>query len=304
MTDDTEDPRSARPPGLPALPATAFVLVWSSGYIAGPAGVDAVAPFTLLTARFVLAAVVAGVLARVLHGPLRIGGRLLLRICAVGLMMNALQFGLVYLAFDAGLGATLGALMHSLSPVLTVVLAGVLLRERLSPLQVGGFVLGVIGVLVVLGPDVDGAGGVAGIVFGVLSVLSLSLGSLGQRWIGVDTDPLWSSTVQFAVSVPPLALLAVALERTDPVERPVSGLVVILYLALVNSVVGLLLLGLLMRHGGAGASASVFFLMPPVTAVMAWFIFGDTLDLREMAGLVVAVVGVAVATRVRPRVAP
>ncbi len=77
--------------------------------------------------------------------------------------MNGVQFGFMYVAFEAGLGATLAALLHSLSPVLTVVLAGVLLRERVRPLQVVGLAIGVVGVMVVLGPDVDEAGGAIGI---------------------------------------------------------------------------------------------------------------------------------------------
>ena len=68
-------------------------------------------------------------------------------------------------------------------------------------------------------------------------------------------------------------------------------------MAVVISIFGGLLLGTLVRAGGAGAASSVFFLMPPVTAVLAWLAFGDTLSLREIVGLVIAVVGVAVATR-------
>ncbi len=285
---------------MPLLPAGAFVVVWSSGYIAGPAGVEVVAPFSLLGARFTVAAVLAVALAARLRGRLRIERRDLLRVCGVGLMMNALQFGLMYVAFDVGLGATLGSLFHSLSPVLTVVLAGVLLRERLRPAQVAGFVLGIAGVLLVLGPELDGAGGAMGVTMAVLSVLTLSLGSLGQRWIRHGPDPLWAAAIQFAVSAPPLVVLGLVLEGTSPVSGS-SGqaLGVVLYLAVVNSVMGLLLLGVLMRAGGAGASSSVFFLMPPVTAVLAFLFFGDTLGPRELSGLVVTVVGVAVATRRR-----
>lgn len=283
------------------VPAAAFVLVWSSGYIAGPAGVEAVAPFSLLGARFTLAAILTVGLARWLRGPLRIDRQNLARVCGVGLMMNALQFGLMYVAFDAGLGATLGSLFHSLSPVLTAILAGVLLRERLTRVQVGGFVLGVAGVLLVLGPEVDEAGGALGVVMASLSVLTLSLGSLGQRWISSGPDPLWGAAIQFAVSAPPLVALGFLLEGTSPVMKAGQGLVVVLYLAIVNSIVGLLLLGTLMRSGGGGASSSVFFLMPPVTAVLAFFFFADTLNLRELAGLVITVLGVGVATRSRRR---
>lgn len=286
-------------PTFPWVVGIGFVLVWSSGYIAGPAGVDAVAPFTLLALRFALAALILVPLARWRRGPLRMDRTTLARVALVGVTMNALQFGLMYLAFDAGLGATLGALLHSLSPVLTVILAGVLLGERVHRVQVLGLAIGVAGVALVLGPDVDAAGGTLGVTLGLLSMLTLSLGTMGQRWIPRGTDPWWSASVQFAVSVPPLAVLALVIDGTDGITDAGQGLTALLYLAAINSVVGLLLLGSLVRRGGAGASSSVFFLMPPVTAVMAYVVLGDTLGPLELVGLVVAVVGVAVATRRR-----
>jgi drug/metabolite transporter (DMT)-like permease len=292
-TDTTQQTRVS----LPLVPAAAFVLVWSSGYIAGPYGVDGMRPLSLVAWRFILAAAIVAVLARALRGPLRVDRGEATRIAVAGFVMNGLQFGAMYLAFDAGLGATLGALLHSLSPVLTAVLAGLLLRERLTRVQVLGFVVGVSGVLIVLGPDVEEAGGPAGIGFAVLAVLALSFGTLGQRWIGHGPDPLWSAAIQFGVSGPPVLLLALVLEGTDPVLDAQRAALALGYLAVVNSIVGLVLLGLLVRRRGAGAAASVFFLMPPVTAVMAWLVLGETLTLREGIGLAVAVAGVAAATR-------
>ena len=135
-------------------------------------------------------------------------------------MLNGVQFGAMYLAFDAGLGATLASLMHSLSPVLTALLAALFLRERLSPRQMLGFVVGVAGVLLVLGPDIEGAGGTAGLVWGVIGVLGLSIGTLGQRWIGHAPDPYWSAFIQFGVSAIPLTVLALSIEGTDVVSDP------------------------------------------------------------------------------------
>ncbi len=292
------------PGSVPLLPAAGFVLVWSSGYIAGPAAVAVAGPLSVLGYRFVLAALLAGVLARVLRGPLRVTRALLGRVLVVGLMMNALQFSLMYLAFDAGLDPTLGALLHSLLPVLTVVLAGVILRERVHRLQVLGLAIGVAGVVLVLGPDISSAGGPLGLGLGVLATFALSLGTLGQRWVGGagdGIDPLWSSALQLAVSAPPLLVLGLTLEGPWPVYDLRDAVLLTVFLAVVNSVVGLLLLGAVVRRGGAGASSSVFFLMPPVTAVMAFVVFGDTLDALELTGLVLAMVGVGIATR-PPRV--
>ena len=286
---------------LPLVPAAGFVLVWSSGYIAGPYGVEAVSPLALVAGRFVLATLLVGILARVLRGPLRVSRQDAIRIALAGFVLNAIQFAAMYLAFDAGLGATLASLLHSLSPVLTALLAAMFLHERLSRVQLIGFVVGVAGVLLVLGPDIDQAGGTLGVTLGVISVLGLSLGTLGQRWIGHAPDPLWSATIQFGVSAPPLVVLALLVEGTDVVRDPVAGGISLVYLAVVNSILGLGLLGILVRARGAGAAASVFFLMPPVTAVLAWLILGETLGAREIAGLVITVVGVAAATRATPR---
>lgn len=286
---------------LPLVPAAAFVVVWSSGYVAAPLGVEAIEPLTLVAWRFALAAVVTGVVARTLRGPLRVSPGTMLRTAATGLIMNGVVFSAIFLAFEAGMGATLGALLHSLSPVLTAVLAGLLLRERLTRVQVLGFVIGVAGVVVVLGPDVDAAGGWYGVIFGALSVLGLSLGTLGQHWLGGGpggaADPWWSTTIQFAACVPAVLALSLALEGVDVVHDPVQGALALLWLAGVNSLVGLLLLGVLVRARGPGASASVFFLMPPITAVLAWIVFGDLLSVRETAGLALTVIGVAIATR-------
>ncbi|RYB89685.1 hypothetical protein EUA06_13845 [Nocardioides glacieisoli] len=284
---------------LPLVPAAAFVLVWSSGYISGPAAVHAAAPFSVLGWRFTIAAVLAAGLAIALRRPSRMDRATLVRVAAVGLVMNALMFGMMYVAFDLGLGATLASLFHALSPVLTALFAAVLLGERISPLQVGGFVLGVVGVLIVLGSDLGHAGGPWAVLIGVLSMLTLSLGTLGQRWIGAQPDLLWSAAVQFAVSAPPLLVLGWTTEGAWPVTDTRQAVVSVLFLAIVNSIVGLVLLALLVLRGGSGAAASLFFLSPPVTAVLAWVVLDETLSITQLVGLVVAVIGVGAATRTR-----
>ena len=118
VTSRTESARH-----LPLVPAAAFVLVWSSGYISGPAAVHAAAPFTVLGWRFVIAALLGAGLALALRRPTRMDRATLGRVAAVGFVMNAVQFGLMYVAFDLGLGATLASLFHALSPVLTALLA-------------------------------------------------------------------------------------------------------------------------------------------------------------------------------------
>lgn len=284
---------------LPLVPAVAFVLVWCSGYIAAPVGVEAVEPITLAGLRFTVAAVAAATVAWLTRRPVPADRPAMMRIAAVGLVMNGLQFALIYLAFGLGLSPTLASLFHSLSPVLTVLLAAGMLHERISRVQVVGFLIGVAGVVLVLGPDLDAAGGAVAVGLGALSMLCLSLGTLGQRWIGHAPDPWWSAALQFAVSAPPLLVLGLVLDGTSAVHEPWQGTLAVLYLGIVNSVVGLVLLGALVRSGGAGAAGSLFFLAPPVTALLAWLVLRETLGPRELLGLLISVVGVGLATRRR-----
>ena len=273
------------------------MLVWSSGYISGPAAVGAAAPFTVLGWRFVLAALIGAALALALRRRPRMTRGTVLRVAAVGFVMNALQFGLMYYAFAVGLSATVASLFHALSPVLTALLAAALLHERLSWRQVAGFVLGVAGVLVVLGLDLGPVGGLLAVLLGALSMLTLSLGTLGQRWIGGHPDLLWSACLQFAVSAPPLMVLGWVLEGPWPVTDVLVTAISVPYLAIVNSILGLVLLAHLVVRGGSGAAASLFFLSPPVTALMAWVILDETLLPHQLVGLTVAVIGVGIATR-------
>lgn len=284
---------------LPFWPAAVFVVVWSSGYIAGPAAVRAAAPFTVLGWRFTLAAVIGTALALTLRRRTRMTRASLARVAGVGLVMNAVQFGLMYVAFALGLSATVSSLFHSLSPVLTALLAAALLHERLSWVQVAGFVLGVAGVLLVLGQDLGPVGGLAAVTLGALSMLTLSLGTLGQRWIGGQPDLLWSACVQFAVSAPPLLLIGWLVEGPWPVTDVITTAISVPYLAIVNSIIGLVLLAHLVVRGGSGAAASLFFLSPPVTAVLAWFVLDESLRPHQIVGLLVAVVGVGIATHPR-----
>lgn len=284
---------------LPLLPAAAFVLVWSSGYISGPAAVYAAAPFWVLGWRFTLAAVLAALIALALRRPTRMNRAMAVQVAGVGLVMNALQFGLMYVAFDLGLGPTVSALLHALSPVLTLLLAAGLMHEGLGRLQVVGFGLGVAGVLIVLGPDVDASGGLVAVAAGVASMLALSLGTLGQRWIGGQPDLLWSACLQFTVAAPVLLVASWTFEGWWPVTDQAQAIGTVVFLAVINSVVGLILLALLVVRGGSGAAASLFFLAPPVTALLAWLWFAEVLGWRGWLGLAVSATGVALATRSR-----
>ncbi len=185
------------------------------------------------------------------RGPLRIGRPALLRVCAVGLVMNAVQFGLMYLAFEAGLGATLGALLHSLSPVLTVVLAGLLLaRAGAAGCRCWVWRSAWPASSWCSGRTSRRPAARSGIVCGLLGHAGAE-----PRHHGPALDPGLRRPV--VVGEPPVRRHhpdhpgpGLVLEGTQPVHDPVGAAVALVFLAVVNSIVGLILLGVVVRAAG------------------------------------------------------
>ncbi len=237
---------------LPFAPAAGFVIVWSSGYIAGPYGVEAMSPLMLVAVRFVVAALLAFALARVLRGPLRVTRADGVRIALSGFVLNGVQFAAMYLAFDAGLGATLASLMHSLSPVLTALLAAMFFGERLSPLQVLGFLdRGHRGRARARTRRRGGRRRPRHRLRGHQRPRAQprhagpALDRTRSRPSVVRDDPVRSAA-------PPLLLLALVVEGTGVVRDPKAAAIAIVYLAVVNSIIGMGLLGILVRAGAPG----------------------------------------------------
>jgi drug/metabolite transporter (DMT)-like permease len=192
--------------------------------------------------------------------------------------------------------AGVSAVVVSLQPVLTALLATRLLGERPAVRQWLGLVLGVAGVVLVVAPDVAGdtAGDVPvrGLLACVVALLSTTAGTLYQKRHGDEVPLLWGTAVQYAAAAAVLLALAVATEPLT-VAWTADFLLAFGWLVLGLSIGAVLLLLLLLRRGTASGVASLFYLVPPATAVEAYLLFGERLVPLSLTGLAVAVVGVA-----------
>lgn len=284
---------------LPLLPAL-FVLLWSTGFIGAVWVLPYAEPFTFLTLRFAL---VVAILAPplLLLGRLRLGSwRQAGHVAVVGLLVHALYLGGVFAGVARGLPAAHAALIVSLQPLLTAALVGPLLGERVSPRQVVGLLLGLAGVALVLGEKLAPAGSGALFQGFDLGALALGLAALGGITLGVIYQKrfcgrveLWSGAlVQYAAAAAATGLVALAFESGRIVW---SGdfLFALAWLTLVLSLGAVSLLMLLIRLGEAARTAGLFYLVPPVTALFAWALFGDRLGPLAFAGLALAALGVA-----------
>jgi len=301
MTDSSggHDPSEPSPNTsiwIAAMPAT-FVVLWSSGFIGAKFGLPYAEPLTFLSWRFLFVAIVMGIISFLWKAPWPSDWRLAGHIAIAGLLVQATYLGGVFTSIHHGLPAGLSALITGLQPALTAVLAILFLQERVSKIQWLGVGLGLAGVILVVARKMDlsiGAG--TAIWLAVIALLGITLGTIYQKRFCAEMDLRTGSVIQFSASGLIIWGLALWLE-TEPVQWTEEFIFALTWLVFVLSIGAISLLILLIRRGAASKVASLFYLVPPVTALMAYFIFGETLGAIEVAGMGMAAVGVALVTK-------
>jgi drug/metabolite transporter (DMT)-like permease len=276
-----------------------FVVLWSTGFIGARMGLPYAEPLTFLALRF--AAVIPIVLllillARVPAPPLGACRHE----AATGVLLHSGYLGGMFSAIDAGLPAALAALIGGLQPLLTGVAVGPLLGERVSPRQWLGLALGLLGVVMVLSdklaPEAGGAlfGGFGpdAVGFALIGLCAITAATLYQKRHGGRLDWRWASLAQYAAAAGVTGGLALAVE-TGRVAWTGAFVFALVWLVVVLSIGAVGLLMLLIRRGAAARVASLFYLVPPCTALVAWFLFDETFGPVALAGMAVAVSGVA-----------
>jgi len=283
-----------------ALAPAVFVVLWSTGFIAAKTGLGYAEPLTFLFARFVIVTA-AMTAASLIVGAAWPRGVMVGHIAVVGLLMHASYLGGVFTALMLGMPAGLVALVVGLQPILTATIVGPLLGERVSARQWLGFVLGFGGAAIVLLADRTGFAGAGGfgwaaISASIVALLGITGGTLYQKRYCAHVNLWTGAVVQYAAAGAALAVPAYLFE-TMRITWSGPFIASMVWLTLVLSVGTVSLLYLLIRRGAVSKLASLFFLIPPVTALIAWAMLGETLGPRALAGMAVAAVGVALVQR-------
>jgi drug/metabolite transporter (DMT)-like permease/RimJ/RimL family protein N-acetyltransferase len=278
------------------LLGAAFVLLWSSGYPAARIALDHSGPFTLLVLRFGG----AGLIFAALAGLNRVAwprGRAALHSALVGTMQLGLQFGALYWAASQGVNVGLIALVIGTMPIVTALLGRVLFREAIRPFQWIGFALGFGGVALAVGESVTpGRGAGPGAYLAVLAgLLAISVGTLYQKRHASNVDPRSGLALQHLAAT--LLLLPFAVDEGFRADTSPAFFASLGWVIGVNSLTTFALLFVLLRRGVVNQVATLFFLMPPVTAVIDYLVLGDELTAYKVAGLALAALGVYLATR-------
>ncbi len=278
-----------------------FVLLWSTGFIGAKFGLPYAEPLTFLSSRYVLVILLMALLALAMRAPWPRSPAEAMHIGVTGLLVHGLYLGGVFMSIHRGLPAGVAALVVGMQPVLTALGAGLLLGERVSIRQWAGLALGFVGVTLVVSNKVT-AGGVSPAELGTMLVPALAAlggitaGTLYQKRFCPRFDLRTGSVVQF---LPTLAVTALVAWRTETMHIDWTGEFVfaLLWLVLVLSLGAISLLNLLIRSGSAVNVASLFYLTPPATALIAWAMFDETLTGLALVGMAVAVGGVWLARK-------
>jgi len=285
-------PSQAQTLWLAAMPGL-FVVLWSTGFIGSKLGLPYAEPMTFLLIRFVIVAVLLGVVSLVLGAAWPTSWRQVMHLGVAGLLLHGLYLGGVFAAIFHGVAAGVSSLIVGIQPLLVAAVAGRFLGETVSRLQWVGLVLGVAGVLLVVDDKLAvGEGSALGYGLCVLALFGITIGTVYQKKYCGAVDMRTGNTIQFAISA--LGILPFALVfETMQVDWHPRFVFALAWLCLVLSVGAITLLYLLIRRGAAAKVASLFYMVPPCTALIAWPLFGETLGPVALAGMAATVLGVA-----------
>ncbi len=276
-----------------------FVFLWSTGFIGAKYGLPYAEPLSFLLTRYGLVIGLMAVIALVTRAPWPKEPMQWLHIGVSGLLVHAVYLGGVFVAIKHGLPAGVTALVVGMQPLLTAFGAGWLLGEKVDGRQWAGLGLGFVGVAMVVSGKFGEAAALGPMLIpALIALLGITVGTLYQKRFCAKFDLRSGSVIQF-VPTAIITAVAVALFEDYRIEWTGEFSFALGWLVLVLSLGAISLLNLLIRSGSAVNVASLFYLTPPMTALIAWAFFGEILTLTATLGMLLAVSGVYLVARAK-----
>lgn len=272
----------------------AFVLIWSSGFLVPRFAFESSDILFFLGVRLFLAGLILAIITVALGESLRISRRDFLISLLIGLALHGLYLGGVWEAIAQGSSAGLAAVITSTQPLVVSLVALFLLKERLRRIQISGLFLGFAGVVVVLSPAFAGRAALTlfALTLLIIAVMGSTSATLLQRGLGKGIRLLPGTTYQFLAIGAAFIALSIARGRTH-IEWSDGSIFAMAWAVLVTSIMAVLLLLWMLQRGSAAKISSLLYLVPPVTALQAWMLFGDKLNAQTVIGIAMTALGVA-----------
>jgi drug/metabolite transporter (DMT)-like permease len=275
-----------------------FLLLWSGGFSVAKLGLQHAEPLSFLALRYASVLVILLPLFVILRPPLPRRGAQWGHLFIVGFLMQAVYFGLSYIAFASGVSAGGVAIIVCLQPILVGLIAPHFAGEKVSVLRWIGLGLGLAGAaIVIVARSSIAAESLTGVVAAIAALLGITAGTLWEKRFGISHHPVVSNSVQYVAGLTGTVPLALMLETfTFDWESP-AFLGAWAYLVIGNSIIAMTLLLAMIRAGEVSRVSSLFYLVPPLSALIAWPVLGEAMPPLGWAGFALAALGVAIASR-------
>lgn len=278
-----------------ALPLV-FVLLWSTGFIGARLGLPHTEPLTFLLIRYIAVMACMCLVAMATHAPWPPSPKAWFHIGVAGLLLHGVYLGGVFIAISKGLPAGVTSLVVGVQPLLTAVGAGWLLQETVLRRQWLGLLLGLFGVGLVVFGKIGSGFGVEALWPAIAALIGITAGTLYQKRFCPPFDWRTGSIAQFLPAAIATFLLALFTESFR-VEWTGEFIFALGWLVFVLSIGAISLLNWLIRRSNAVNIASLFYLVPPCTALVAWLLFGEAFTELALVGMALTVWGVYLARK-------
>jgi drug/metabolite transporter (DMT)-like permease len=273
-----------------------FVLLWSTGFIGARYGLPYIEPLTFLAVRMAFVVLIMAAIAFI-GGAKVPNSREVQHALVAGSLVHGLYLGGVFTAISQGVPAGISALIPGLQPILTSTIANRFMGETVTRMQWLGLALGLAGVLLVLHDrNIVLAGSTLGWIASFASLIGITLGTLYQKRYCGGIDWRAGNLVQY-IGAGVLFTLGAFTFETREVHWSGELIFALTWLVLVLSIAAIGLMYWLIRRSAATSFASLFYLVPVVTALFAFILFGEQLDALSIVGMVICAAGVVLANR-------
>jgi len=291
---------ASRPLWLLLAPAI-FLVLWSGGFSIAKLGIRHAEPLTFLALRYAVVLIVLAPFVLILkpQWPRRLAQWL--HIAFVGFLIQGVYFGMCYLAFNLGTASGTVAIIVCLQPILVGLIAPYFAREKVSALRWLGLALGLAGAAtVILARSSIESESILGVLCSIGGLIGITGGTLWEKRFGANHHPVVSNMIQYAAGLASILPLALSLETFTVGWASTEFQVALAYLVIGNSLISMTLLLAMIRLGEVSRVSSLFYLVPPMSAFMAWPILGEAMPPLAWLGMSIAAVGVAIASRRTP----
>ena len=273
-----------------------FILLWSSAFITTKPIIDNSDPFAALAFRFAFVALGFFLFSIYSKQKILVSKRNFFESFFSGVLFHGFYLGGVFYSISIGMPTAIAALIVTLQPVLTNALSGPILNEKVSPKQWVGVLLGFAGAGLVLGFDLGSKIPTAGLVATILALLAITFSTLWQKKLS-NNLPLSVSNMNQALGGVVFHIVIIILFAEPYIDFSTTFLIAMSHQIFLVSFGAFTILMLLIKRNSASKTVSIFFLIPPTSALMAWIFLNESLSNLDLLGFLIATIGVYIATR-------